>query len=104
MNRIYLEYAKNITLSNLGYIIPSMFLVVLFMSISIQNIFSNMPKDSVSGLFNFFIVAIKDTEWVIQLTVVVIALYGSAALLKFAYKNVESIKSFLPGKLLRIRY
>lgn len=106
MIRIYLEFVRNSILKRIEYILPGAFLLALFASVSTQNIVNNMPKDNFSHTFNFFFVAVRDTEWAIQGVVVALTVWACFAVARLAYqkfpwKKLDFLKYF---GLLRIRY
>lgn len=105
MIRIYIEYFKNITLQYMEYILPGAFLLALFASVSVQNVLNNMPKDNINNTFNFFYIAVRDTEWAIQGVLALVAVWACFVASKFAYriafKKIDFIKHF---GMLRIRY
>ena len=106
MVRIYMEFVKSAIIRHIEYILPGAFLLVLLASVSIQNIMNNMPKDNVSNSFNFFFVAMRDTEWAVQGVVAALAIWvcfsgARFAYKKFPWKKIDPLKYF---GLLRIKY
>lgn len=105
MARIYMEFVKSAIIRRIEYILPGAFLLVLLASVSIQSILNNMPKDSMSHTFNFWFVAVRDTEWVIQGAVALLAIWACFTIFRFAYKllwkRVDLLKYF---GLLKIKY
>ncbi len=66
MSRIYLEYAKNIFMDYSDYFMLALFFIISFLLISFHNVLNNIPKNNIYSTFNFFIVAIRDTSWIMQ--------------------------------------
>lgn len=103
MSRVYMEYVKNILVRRLDYILPGLFMAILFASVSIQSVFNNMPKDDVGHTFHFLYVAFVDTEWIIQGALGLIALWACFIASKFTYKVAfkknDLLKIFGPLKL-----
>lgn len=69
MARVYLEYTKNILVNNPDYFMLAIFIIVSLTSVSIFDVFRNLPKDNFSSAFNFFIAAILSTSWIIQILI-----------------------------------
>lgn len=101
MARIYIQYFRNIMLQRMEYILSGAFLLSLFASVSVINIFNNMPKDNIEHAFSFLMIALKNTEWMVQAILVAIGLWLSIRAYRFAYKNIDSLKNF---NLLKLRY
>jgi len=90
MARIYFEYIKNIFLEYSDYFMFALFLVISFMLISIQDVLVNIPKDNFSNIFNFFIVALRNTSWVIQALIAGFIIRITIAGSKLTYKNMKN--------------
>ena len=101
MRRIYILYGKNFAMQYGEFILPIAFFAGLFAFASVQNIFNNMPKDNLPHAFNFFIVAVRDTEWVLQILLLGVAVWALANVSRFALRRLNSLKNI---NLLRLRY
>ncbi len=91
MTRIYFEYAKNVFFGYPDYFMSAVFLVTSFIFISLKDVLINLPKDTFSNFFSFFVVAIRDTNWIIQLLIagffVRVVIVGS----KLTYRGIKNI-------------
>jgi len=67
MRGVYLEYGKNWALQNLPYILPIILFLSLFMLVSVSDIISNLSQISLASIFNFILVAMRDTEVAVQI-------------------------------------
>lgn len=92
MARIYMEFVKNAILRRIEYILPGAFLLALFASVSAQSIFHNMPKDRVANTFNFLVIAVRNTEWAIQLVFGATLLCFFYVIARLTYKNAAWFK------------
>ena len=99
MTRIYIEFVKKAVLKRIEYSLPGAFLLALFASVSAQNIFNNMPKDKASNTFNFLVVAIRNTEWAIQLVFSATFFCLLYVMARLAYKNIGWFKNLNIFKL-----
>lgn len=90
MARIYLEYTKNLVAEYPDYLMFLFFMTAAFAFVSVRNVLENIPKNNFIGAVNFFIVAVKNTSWVLKALiagfVVRISTVGSIA----AYKNIKA--------------
>lgn len=102
MARIYFEYTKNTFREYPDYFMFALFLVTAFMLVSVRDVLTNIPKDNIPGVLNFFIVAFRDTSLVLQILIggflARILVSGSI----FTYKNINTRWSI--AKLIRLRY
>lgn len=104
--RVYLEYAKNIFLEYPDYFMFSLFVVTSFTLISVHSVLiniSNIPKYDLPYAFNFFMVALLNTKWIIQLLIVGFFVRVIVSGIRFGYKNIYSKRWFL-SRLLKLRY
>jgi hypothetical protein len=101
MARIYFEYTKNILVGHPDYFMLGIFIIASFMLVSFQDVLNNIPKNNLPSVFNFLVVAIRDTSWIIQALIagffVRVIIAGSI----MAYKNIDK---WSPVKLIRLKY
>jgi hypothetical protein len=94
MARIYIMYAKNIFMEYPDYFMLLLFVIVSFTLVSIHNVLANIPKDNPINIFNFLVIALKNTSWIIQ--VLIAGFFG----IRLTYKNrivfSKAISSWLP--------
>jgi hypothetical protein len=91
MARIYLEYTKNIFTEYPDYIMFFLFMAVSFTFVSVRNVLENIPKDNLINAFNFFVVAVKNTTWIIQALIAGFVARVSVAGAMLVYKSVKNI-------------
>jgi hypothetical protein len=102
MARIYLEYTKNVFWEYPDYFMFALFLVTSFMLVSFHDVLINMPKDSFPHLFDFSVVAVRNTSLVLQVLIAgffVRVIVGGTML---AYKNFGDKLPLI--KLIKLRY
>jgi hypothetical protein len=102
MARVYFEYTKSALLEYPDYFMFVLFVVTSFMLVSVRDVFINMPKDSLSHIFRFYVAALRDTSLIIQVLIsgfFVRVIIGSGILV---YKNMDSRWSL--AKLIRLKY
>jgi hypothetical protein len=104
MTRVYLEYTKNTFLDYPDYFMFVFFFIVSIMLVSFRDVLSNIPRDSFPNFFNFMVVAIRDTSWILQLLiagfVIRVVISGS----RMAYKNLRNLDMH-PGRIMsKFRY
>jgi len=87
MTRVYLEYTKNMVLGHFDYFMLGIFIIVSVMFISIQDVLNNIPRDSFSSVFSFFMVALRNTSVIIQILIAGFFVRAIIASAKLAYKN-----------------
>lgn len=89
MARIYFEYTKSVLVNHPDYFMLAIFIIVSFVSISIHDVLINVPKNNLSGALSFFLIALRDTSWIIQILIagffVRVIVTGSV----LAYKNLN---------------
>jgi hypothetical protein len=100
MSRIYIIYAKNIFMEYPDYFMLLLFMVVFFTLNSASHILANMPKDNLANVFNFSVVALEKTDWIIQALIVGFLIRVVFVASKLTYKNrivfSKAISSWLP--------
>ena len=91
MLRIYLEYTKSLLVKYSDYFMGAIFLVSFFMMVSLKNVFTNMPKGDFGQIFNFLLLAFKDTDWLLQILLagLLIRLVGGLILTRQQMKKVH---------------
>jgi hypothetical protein len=105
MARIYFEYGKNAFLDYPDYFMLALFVVTAFLLVSIHNVLANLPKDNISNVFNFLIVAVRNTSLVIQLLLVGFftrVVIGSSILIYKNKKTGQRWLAFLTSKFSRV--
>lgn len=102
MVRIYVQYAKNIVAEHPDYFMLLIFATVSFMLISVNDVVHNIPLYSLSNAFGFFVVAVKNTSWIIQILIVGFVIRTIAAGIVFVNKNINTRRSV--AKLIRFKY
>jgi hypothetical protein len=105
MARIYLEYAKNVFWAYPDYFMFGLFMVVSFTLISVHNVLINMssiPLTNLSYAFNFFVVALLNTSWIIQVLILGFFIRTAVAGIRFGYKNLGN--KWPLTKLFKLKY
>src|SRR5688572_16725776 len=67
MLRIYVEYWKSSILAHREYVLPTVFFLFLLSLLSIGDIISNLSHVQPGSLFNFALLAAKNTELSVQI-------------------------------------
>lgn len=91
MARIYFEYTKNTFREYPDYFMFAFFVVASFTLVSLHDVLINVPKDSLPGLFNFLVVAVRDTSWILQVLIVGFFARVAVAGFRAAYKAAKNI-------------
>jgi len=99
MIRVYVEYVKNIFIKYPDYFMLFVFMATSFMLVSTHDVLSNAPKDSLSNVFNFFIAALQNTSWIIQVLIAGFLVRTAVAGVILARKNIGNKWS-----LIKLRY
>ncbi len=89
MARIYLEYTKNLITEYPDYVMFLLFMVASFAFVSVRNVLANLPKDSLASTFIFFVSALKNTTWVIQVLIIGFLTRVAAASSVSAYRRFK---------------
>jgi hypothetical protein len=100
MARIYIMYAKNIFMEYPDYFMLLLFVIVSFTLVSIHNVLANIPKDNPINIFNFLVIALKNTSWIIQVLIAGFFVRVIVSGIRLTYKNrivfSKAISSWLP--------
>jgi hypothetical protein len=97
MARIYIEYTKNLVTRHPDYFMLGVFAVTSFLLVSTRDVLNNIPRNNLLGDFNFFIIAIRDTSWIIQIFIAgffVRAIVGGFILVHKNFSNKWSLSRF----------
>lgn len=94
MARIYFEYTKSVLVNHPDYFMLVIFLIVSLTSVSIFDVFKNLPKDNLSSAFNFSIAAILGTSWIIQILIAGFFVRVIVSGTIFGYKNLNTKNRF----------
>ena len=86
MRRVYLEYIKYYYV----YVLAAFYLAIFFVFVSVGDVYSNMPTDSVGHTFNFFAVAVRDTDILLQVSSIVAIGWGAYYMVKSSLSRVLS--------------
>ncbi|MBN2093978.1 MAG: hypothetical protein JW740_01205 [Candidatus Zambryskibacteria bacterium] len=70
MARIYLEYTKDIVRRYPDYFMVMIFLATSFTLVSFKDVMSNISQTELTSVFNFLLIALKNTSFIIQLLIV----------------------------------
>jgi hypothetical protein len=70
MARVYIEYTKNLVVKHPDYFMLAVFVMTSFFLVSTRDVLMNIPRDSFPSFFNFFVVALRKTSFVIQIFIV----------------------------------
>lgn len=83
-------YAKNIFMGYFDYFMVGAFVIASLVLVSMRDVLNNIPKSDLMGAFNFFVIAIRDTSWIIQIFIAgfIVRIFVSSA--RFIYKNFDS--------------
>ena len=90
MARIYIEYTKNLVARHPDYFMLAVFAATSFLLVSTHDVLNNIPRNNLFGDFNFFVVAIRDTSWVIQIFIAgffIRAVIGGILLIRKNFSN-----------------
>jgi|GEM_PF-4219911 len=87
MTRIYLRYIKNTFMERSDYFMFAIFVIVSYLLISIHDVLNNIPKNDMSSAFNFFLVAVRNTSWIIQVLIAGLFIRACTICAKLLYKN-----------------
>jgi hypothetical protein len=90
MAHVYLRYAQSTFLEYPDYFMFGLFVVVSFTMISVHNVITNMPKDNLFSIFNFFLAAVLKTSWIIQMLIIGFFVRTIVAGAMLAYKNLNN--------------
>jgi hypothetical protein len=104
MARIYVEYAKNILLGYPDYFMLLVFMVSTFMLVSIHDVLNNIPKNNLSGDFNFFVVALQNTSWIIQALIIGFLIRVVIAGSRLTYKNIKNSHINMGWIMTKLKY
>lgn len=102
MARIYFEYTKNTFIQYPDYFMFALFIATSFMLVSTRDVLNNIPKDSFPHVFNFLVVALRNTSLAIQILITgffVRVLVGSSILV---YKNRNMGTKWLTSKFSKV--
>ena len=91
MTHIYFEYTKNMFLGYPDYFMSVIFLVTSFMFVSLHDVITNIPKDTFSGMFNFFVMAIRNTYLILQILIAGIVVRVAIAGSKLIYRSMKNL-------------
>lgn len=108
MARIYFEYSKRFLISHPDYFMFGIFLVVSLMTVSIFSVLintTNILRNDTFSIFGFFVSAIKNTSWIIQLLIAGFAIRMALIGSKWVYKNrLAEILGKLNTNFIKLRY
>lgn len=90
MTRIYFEYARDTLVERVDYIMLILFIGSTLALTSIRNVVENMPKDNLAALVNFFVIALKNTSFVLQAMIAGFIARASAASFVTAYISLKN--------------
>lgn len=99
MLKIYVEFFKQTVIERSEYIMLAFFAFSMLAFVSIMDVVHNMPKDDISNTFNFFVAAVKDTEWFIKAVVAYTLIWSVLHISKFVYRSVSKYRRFGFGKI-----
>lgn len=107
MARIYFEYTKNTFMEYPDYFMFAFFIVTAFVMISISDVLANIPKDSFPHAFNFLVIALRNTSWVLQILIAgfFIRVLVSSSVLAYKKRRIfsKAISKSLPLSI-RLRW
>jgi hypothetical protein len=92
MARIYFEYTKNILFEYPDYFMFALFVVTSFTLVSVRDVFINLtsvPRDHLSNFYNFLFIAIKETNWIIQILIIGFLARVAWVGTRIVYKNLN---------------
>ena len=93
MARIYFEYTKNTFLEYPDYFMFTLFAATSFILVSFHDVLNNIPKDNFPNIFNFLVVALRNTSWVIQALIAGFLIRIIIAGSKLAHKGIKNINT-----------
>ena len=93
MTRIYAEYIKNVFMEYPDYFMFLFFIITSFALVSVHDVLNNIPKDNFSNVFNFFVVALQKTSWVMQVLIAGFLIRMIFVGSKLTYKNIKNINT-----------
>lgn len=86
-----MEYARNALAEYPDYFMVVLFMVASFMMVSIHDVLTNIPKNDLASLFDFSIIAVRDTSWFLQVLIAGFFIRLIAAGSKATYHSVKNI-------------
>jgi len=92
MWRIYVLFTKDVIFEHKGYFILSALVVYSFIFVSIKDVMVNTPKDDLTHTFNYLMVALRDTEWIMQAMLAGAVIWIGVAISKSIYKNLQKFR------------
>lgn len=95
MTRVYLEFAKNTVTERPDLVMLGVFVIFSFVFVSFKDVLTNMPRDNFSSLFNFLIIAVRDTSWILKALIAGFLVRIAAGGVIFAHKNLGEIRARL---------
>jgi hypothetical protein len=97
MVRVYFEYIKNIFVKYPDYFMLVLFLAVFFVSVSVSDVLINISRTEIPSLFNFLVVALQDTNLIIQILIAGFVIRMAILGFKQLRKTVTHV-SWIPAK------
>lgn len=98
MIRVYFEYTKGVLVNHPDYFMFGFFIIVSFFFVSIHDVLNNVPKNDIGSAFNFFVIALRDTSWILQILIAGFLVRLAIGGLLFVRKNTGKLP------LARLRY
>ena len=103
MRRVYIMYGRSFVLENGHYIFAFVILCVLLSSVSLGNLFQNMPKGNIYDSSVFVESAVINTETFTKLLLGCLLLSAGAPLFRIGFKYLKKISlrptfAFLQGQ------
>lgn len=102
MARIYIEYTKNLLVRHPDYFMLLVFLITFFALVSAHDVLNNIPRDNLSNALNFFMVAVRNTSWIIQILIAGFIVRTISAGVILVHRNMRAKWSI--AKLMRFKY
>lgn len=94
MIRVYFVYARNIFLTYPDLFMSVIFFVTAFILVSFRSVFNNLLTSLSSGIWNFLVIAIRDTSIILQILMAGFIIRVAVAASKRAFKNIRFGNNF----------
>lgn len=104
MARIYMEYAKNILVGYPDYFMLLVFVITSFMLVSVHDVLNNIPKNNLPSAFSFFVVALRNTSFIIQALIVGFLIRVVVTGSRLTYRNTRNLNINVGWIIAKLKY
>jgi hypothetical protein len=99
-----MEYMRNALVRYPDYFMLFVFVMTSFVLVSIGDVLVNIPKDNFSSTFNFFVIALRNTSWIIQVLIAGFLIRIIVAGSRLTYKNFKNSNINADWIMAKFRY